>query len=194
MLIILTGKTASGKDTVMSSLLAHFPNLKRVVTTTSRQPRMGERSGIDYHFVSREIFLEKITKGEFIEHVEYGGNLYGTEKLQIADNLDKDLIWRIDPSRAGQIRQFIKSSLRERADQILKDLLVIYLMIDDSVSLQRLKIRGLSQDQIDKRLQEDQAYWDQYKDQYDFVINNVPGQLKQTMEQVIKLIETRSLH
>lgn len=190
MLLILTGKTASGKDTVMSYLLARFPNLKRVVTTTSRQPRMGERGGVDYQFVSREIFLQKIAKGEFIEHVEYGGNLYGTGKLQIADNLDKDLIWRIDPSRAGQIRQFIKSSLGERADQILKDLLVVYLMIDDSVSLQRLKIRGLTQDQIDKRLQEDQAYWDKYKDQYDFVINNVPGQLKQTMEQVIKLIET----
>ncbi|MDP3758519.1 MAG: guanylate kinase, partial [Candidatus Daviesbacteria bacterium] len=92
LLIILTGKTASGKDTVISRLLSRLPDFKKVVTVTSRAPRVGEKDGMDYFFLSREDFKQKIEKGDFIEYVEYGGNFYGTEKTQLADTT-QGLIW-----------------------------------------------------------------------------------------------------
>lgn len=175
MLIVLTGKTTSGKDTVMAAVLAKFPNLKRVVSTTSRAPRKMEKNGIDYNFVSRQEFEKKIEQGEFLEHVEYGGNLYGTEKSQILEN--QDMIWRIDPGRAGQIRELIDIPVK-----------VIYLTVDDFVVLERLKKRGLSAFDIEKRMAEDKKYWEQYKDNYDFVIENIPGKLDQTIDRIVKII------
>lgn len=179
LLIILTGKTAAGKDTVMAKLLLRLPDFKKVITTTSRTPRSGEKEGIDYHFISESEFKKKIAAEEFIEYVEYGGNLYGTEKSQITANLDQNLIWRIDPSRAGQIRKLVP----------LKKVLVIYLTVSDNVVLERLKERDLSDEEITKRMQEDSRFWEQYKRSYDFVVENVPGKLDDTVEKIINIIQ-----
>ncbi|EKD84808.1 MAG: hypothetical protein ACD_38C00156G0004 [uncultured bacterium] len=193
-LIVLTGKTTSGKDTVASKLQQKFPNLKKILTTTSRPPRNSETNGIDYDFLSEDKFKQKITEGDFIEHVEYGGNLYGTQKCQIANNLGHDLIWRIDPSRAGKVREFIKDSFdQSRADDLLKRIVVIYLTVSDEVVLERLKKRGISQAEINHRMQEDKLFWEQYQDNYDFVIENIPGKLKETVDKIVKILENHIL-
>lgn len=189
-LVVLTGKTASGKDSVMAKLLSRLPNFKRVITTTSRKIRDGEQNGVDYNFISEPDFRQKIKNSDFIEYVEYAGNLYGTEKSQILDNLGSGLIWRIDPSRAGQIKEFIRGAFgKEMADDLLQRVLVIYLTVDDEVILERLKKRGLSQEEIGKRMQEDAKFWQEFKSNYDFVIENVPGKLSETVDKVINLIE-----
>lgn len=189
-LIILTGKTASGKDTVMAKLMQKFPELKRVVTTTSRSPRNGEINGVDYNFISEPSFKQKIKSGDFIEWVEYGGNFYGTEKSQILNNLNSALIWRIDPSRAGQIRQFIKNSFDQNmTEDLLKRVLAIYLTVSDAVILERLKKRGLKQEEIKRRMDEDRRFWEEYRDNYDFVIENIPGKLNETLDRIIGIIE-----
>lgn len=175
MLLILTGKTASGKDTIMKALLSRYTNLRRVTSTTSRTGRFGEQEGFDYNFVSREEFKRKIGSGDFLEYVEYGGNFYGTEKTQIKEN--QDLIWRIDPSRAAKIRDLISKAL------------VIYINIPDDVVLERLKTRGLAPDEIAKRMADDKKMWLEYKDKYDYIIENVPGKLEETINKIIKIIE-----
>ncbi len=169
MFIVLTGKTASGKDAVMSKLLEKIPGLERVVSTTSRSIRSGETNGVDYNFISKEEFQKKINAGDFVEYVEYGGNFYGTEisKLQ-GDNL----IWRIDPSMAGKV---------ENAK-------VFYLTTDDETVLKRLKERCLSKEEIEKRMQDDKKFWEEFKDNYDYVIENIPGKLNETVNKIINLI------
>ena len=180
MLLILTGKTASGKDTIMSRLLLRYPNLKRVVSTTTRPPRRGEVDGKDYNFVTREQFQQKIKDGLLIEFVEYGGNLYGTEKSQIIQNKTSDLIWRIDPSRAANIRELIK----EKA-------LVIYINIPDDVALERLKARGLAPDEIAKRIADDKKIWTGSKVKYDYVVENKPGKLSEALAEICQIIESK---
>lgn len=179
-LIVLTGKTASGKDTVMAKILRELPDLKRIVTTTSRPPRNGEKSGVDYNFISKEEFGRKIENGDFIEYVEYGGNLYGTEKVQILNSLDSNLIWRIDPSRAGKVRELVKD--------FTTNVTVVYLTTDDKTILQRLKARNLKEEEIVKRMQDDEKLWDEHKDNYDFIIENTPGKLQETVDQIIEII------
>lgn len=176
LIIILTGKTASGKDTLMQKLLSKFPDFRRVVTTTSRPQRAGEVNGLDYNFISKKDFKKAVERGDFIEYVEYGGNLYGTEKSQLIS--DTDLIWRIDPSRAGQIKDLIKN----------RKLLVIYLTVEDSVVLKRLRERGLPQQEIERRMREDKDFWEKYKDNYDFVIENVPGKIEETLDKISNIL------
>lgn len=176
MLIILTGKTASGKDTVISKLLTRLPDFRKVTTTTSRPPRHGEKNGVDYNFISREDFKQKIDRNDFIEYVEYGGNFYGTEKSELIES-DKGLIWRIDPSRAGKIREIIEAPL-----------LVIYLTVPDVVVIERLERRGFSQEEIEKRMGEDRKFWEEYKESYDFVVENIPGKLDQTVDKIVQII------
>lgn len=173
----------------MAELQRKFPGLKRIITTTSRNLRNGEQNGVDYNFISEFDFRQKMEDEDFIEYVEYSGNLYGTEKSQILDNLNQDLIWRIDPSRAGQIREFIKNFFDQNmAENLLKRVLVIYLTVDDGTIIKRLKERGLSETEIQRRMQEDSRLWQEYKDNYDFVVENAPGHLDKTVDKIIKII------
>lgn len=178
LLIILTGKTAAGKDTVIARILSRLPGFKKIITTTSRTRREGEKNGVDYNFVSREDFQQKIARGDFFEHVEYGGNFYGTEKTQLESPSNQGLIWKIDPSRAGRIKKLIN-----------RPTLVIYLTVNDSVVLERLKQRGFSQAEIEKRMTEDKQFWQEYQDNYDVVIENTPGKLEETVDKIIQIIE-----
>lgn len=189
-LIVLTGKTASGKDTIKLKLLSKYPNLKKVLTTTSRNIRPNETDNIDYHFLTRTEFEARIKNNEFVEYVEYGGNLYGTYKKELEQALQTATLWKIDPSRAGEVRDFIKRSFsKEVAEQLLKRVVVIYINTQDDIILQRLKNRGLNEEEIQKRMDDDKAIWQKYQNFYDFVIENVPGQLNQTLDKVFSIIE-----
>lgn len=182
-LIILTGKTASGKDTIKAALLQKYPQLRKVTTTTSRKIRLGEKNGVDYYFISRQEFEDKIKQGVFLEYVEYGGNLYGTTKSELQHTLDDhDVIWKIDPSRAGKIRDLGK---------INQQIMVIYLNVSDGVVLQRLKDRGLADLEIKRRMQDDKRIWQKYHQNYDHVVENVPGKLNETIQKIVNLIDSR---
>lgn len=191
-LIILTGKTASGKDTIKAALLKKYPQLKKITTTTSRKIRSGEKDGADYYFITREEFEKKIKNGDFLEYVEYGGNLYGTEKKELLDALNHhDLIWKIDPSRAGEIRDFIKRAFSPQvASDLINNLIVIYITTSNEVILERLRKRYLSDKEIAKRMNDDQRIWHEFKDKYDFVVENVPGKLERSVKKMVEIIES----
>ncbi len=182
LILILTGKTASGKDTIISNILQKYPAFKKVLTTTSRTPRQGEKNGVDYLFLSEDEFRKKVQNKEFLEYVEYGGNLYGTEKSQFLSNT-QNLIWKIDPSRAGSVRELLGDA----------KLLVIYINTDDETILQRLRMRGLSSVEIEKRMQDDKSIWEQYRNNYDYVLENTPGKLDKTMDKIITILDTQGL-
>lgn len=189
MLLILTGKTASGKDTIVSELLRRNPDFKKVLTTTSRIPREGEQDEVDYYFITKGQFNKKIKAGDFIEYVEYGGNFYGTTKSEIKAAINQNSIWRIDPSRAGEVRDFIKRSFPEDlAEKIIQKLLVIYINTTEDIILQRLSERNLSGDEIDQRMADDASIWQEFKDKYDYIVENVPGKLEETISQISSLI------
>lgn len=175
MLLIITGKTASGKDTLIKRVLEKYPNFKKVLTTTSRIPRPGEITGIDYNFIPEGEFLEKAKKGDFLEYVRYGGNYYGTEKSQV--NLHEDLIWKIDPSMAGKVKELFPESR------------VIYINVDDAVILERLQKRGINGKELQERLADDQKFWDMYGNKYDYVIENVPGKLEIALAKIYQIID-----
>ena len=82
-LIVITGPSGVGKGTLVSQLLQRHPQLRVSTSATTRQPRLGERNGVDYYFLSKEDFETAIDDRELLEWAEYAGNYYGTPKAGV---------------------------------------------------------------------------------------------------------------
>ncbi|TDL23577.1 guanylate kinase [Rickenella mellea] len=77
--LVISGPSGTGKSTLLARLFAEYPDkFGFSVSHTTRQPRTGETDSKEYHFVSREAFLNLLKANAFIEHAEFSGNLYGT--------------------------------------------------------------------------------------------------------------------
>jgi len=87
-LIIISGPSGSGKSTICRRLLED-DRFKWSISATTRKPRPGEVDGREYHFLTRQEFEEGIRRGDFIEYAEVSGNLYGTPKEKLLQELDK---------------------------------------------------------------------------------------------------------
>ena len=82
--IIFSAPSGSGKSTLIRHLMGQGLDLHFSVSATSRQPREGERNGVDYFFLSPEEFKERIERGDFLEYEEvYAGRYYGTLREQV---------------------------------------------------------------------------------------------------------------
>ncbi|MDR0942165.1 MAG: guanylate kinase [Holosporales bacterium] len=90
--LVFSGPSGVGKSTLVNFVLNNFDSVGTTVSCTSRPPRASEKNGVEYYFISKEEFDERVKNGEFIEHVELYGNKYGTLKTAVSDILkDKDL-------------------------------------------------------------------------------------------------------
>ncbi|EIW68942.1 hypothetical protein TREMEDRAFT_62655 [Tremella mesenterica DSM 1558] len=77
--LVVCGPSGTGKSTLLTALFALYPNTFGFsVSHTTRAPRAGETNGKEYHFVSKEEFMSRVEKGEFLEWAQFGGNCYGT--------------------------------------------------------------------------------------------------------------------
>jgi len=82
-LFVVTGPSGAGKGTLIKGLLARRSDLELAVSATTRARRPGEIDGKDYHFLSEGEFLERVERGEFLEHVVYVSGRYGTLRSEI---------------------------------------------------------------------------------------------------------------
>jgi guanylate kinase len=117
LLIVVSGPSAVGKDTILDLLLAE-PSLmpkpvKRCVTTTTRDPRPGEREGIDYHFVTVSQFNASATEEGFLEYANVFGNWYGTPRQWVADQraAGNDIVLKIDVQGALAVKERVPDAL-----------------------------------------------------------------------------------
>jgi guanylate kinase len=84
----VSGPSGAGKGTLIERVLPRFPRLEVAISATTRRRRPGEVDGVEYHFLDRDAFEHRVAAGEFVEHVEYAGNLYGTLRSEIERILD----------------------------------------------------------------------------------------------------------
>ena len=87
-LIVLSGPSGCGKDTILRRLKELDPAIKANISFTTREPRPGEADGVNYHFVTKEQFLDNIDKGIMLEYNEYAGNYYGTSREAIEKQIE----------------------------------------------------------------------------------------------------------
>jgi len=106
LVFVLTGASGSGKTTLARALCESDRTLRFSVSHTTRPKRPKEVDGVDYHFVSREVFLDMVERGRFVEWAEIHGYMYGTswDELRRAGSEEGDLICEIEGFGACQIK------------------------------------------------------------------------------------------
>jgi guanylate kinase len=106
-LFVIVAPSGAGKTSLVRGLLQNEPDVRLSVSFTTRQPRPGERDGIDYRFIGVEEFERRCSEGEFLEWARVHDNLYGTSRAWIEAQMAKgqDIILEIDCQGAEQVKR-----------------------------------------------------------------------------------------
>ncbi len=178
-LIVVSGPSGVGKGTIVKTLVKRREDIVESVSCTTRLPREGEVHGREYYFLTKEDFLERIQKNDFLEYDEHFGNYYGTPKSFVQEKLrEKHVILEIDVVGALNAKKvFENCTLVMIAPPSLEEL------------KRRLQGRGTETDEeIEKRLSRI-AYELSKKDQYDHVIVN--DELEQAIRDLENIIDNK---
>ena len=89
LLIVISGPSGAGKGTICKALLEKIDDLFISVSATTRSPREGEVDGVNYHFLTKEDFISKVERNDFLEYAEVHGNMYGTPKFKVEEMLEQ---------------------------------------------------------------------------------------------------------
>ena len=161
-LIVVSGASGVGKNTVLGKLMKMRQDLAFSVSATTRAPRPDEIDGVHYYFITRERFREMIAQGEFLEYDEHNETLYGTPRGQAMEKLERgSVILDIEPKGAAQVKRAAPEAV------------LIFIMPPSMEELERrLRGRGdTSEDQILMRLK--RAGWEmEQRSWYDYVVVN----------------------
>ncbi len=177
LLIVVSAPSGAGKTSLLRAAIDADDQLGFSVSYTTRQPRAGEIDGEHYHFITDEEFKARIEQGDFLEHAEVFGNLYGTSRSATIQALEsgRDLILEIDWQGARNIRQHKQDCI---------SIFIIPPSLDELRS--RLQSRGKdSPEVIQRRMAEAQAelsHWHEYE--Y-LIINDDFDQARKQMNTVI---------
>lgn len=175
-MIIIVGKSGSGKDSVVKKL-TNFYDYKKIVTWTTRPMRPKEIQDVTYHFTDEETFEEKIEEGFFAEWKKYesieGTWYYGTALLDLT-TFNEDKIIILTPDGYQEIK-----------DIIGKDTLTVYLKSKNRILKSRLKKRGDNPKEIKRRLRHDKKDFKGIEKEVDVVIENN----KRNLWDIAKMIE-----
>lgn len=130
-LFTIVAPSGAGKSSLVAALLQRHAGIQLSVSYTTRPPRTGEVSGREYHFVTRERFQELVLKGEFLEHAEVYGNLYGTSRkwIETTRAAGADVLLEIDWQGARAVKA------------LFPDMIYIYILPPSIAELERRLIK-----------------------------------------------------
>lgn len=155
-MILLLGASASGKTEIAKYLASHF-GIKKAITTTTRPIRVHEKDGVDYFFLTKEAFLNRLSYGQFVEHTLYNENYYGTGKDQVKN--DRCIV--LDPKGVFSFQALNNPSV-----------VSFYLEASEETRRKRMETRGDKAEDIEKRISNDRnSFAPSSLPKTDFVLN-----------------------
>jgi guanylate kinase len=184
LLIILSSPSGAGKSTLAKRLRTWDPELSFSVSATTRNPRVGEIDGKDYHFTEEADFKSMVSSGEMLEHAHVFGNFYGSPKGPVQKTIDqgRDVLFDIDWQGAQQITN---SALGPHTLSIF--------LLPPSITELRRRLENRGQDDPETIARRMEKSWDEISHWggYDFVLVN--DDLDQTEEQLKTIISATRL-
>lgn len=181
-LIIISGPSGSGEDSIIEGLGKRMP-IERVITTTTRDKRHGERDGHPYYFISKDAFQRGIDANEYFEYAQhYNDNYYGVtyEEIKRVQHSGKVGIWKIDYKGV------------QKAKELMPEIFAIFITAPLDILEARLRKRDTV---TDAYISERMAYtkeWLKHTDMYDVTVENEEGKLIETIEVVEDIIRNVS--
>lgn len=181
LLIVISGPSGVGKDSVLSKLKERELDFHFVVTATTRKPRSNERDGVDYFFLSQDQFAEMIDRDELLEFAIVYNDFKGIPKQQVRDAMasGKDVILRVDVQGAESIRELYPQAL-----------LIFLTVPDEKDMIQRLETRKSERpDELRLRIAMARRELKRIK-HFDYLVVNEEDRLDEAVETILAIIRS----
>lgn len=170
----LIGPPASGKSSVARELRQY--SIPEMVSFTTREPRPGEKHGVDYYFVDRDVF----SKTELVEKASYSGHLYGLAKNEVLKKVEENPVTVV----CTQIHGF------EQLKKLLgKRIISIFLLVDENTIIDRVVLEGGDYAKVQERINyaKETGEFDNWQTA-DYVVKNT-GALEVTVRQILAIMD-----
>ncbi len=182
-LVIISGPSGSGKDTILKEALKALPEIKFSISSITRPMREGEVEGEKYNFISKERFEEMIKNDMLLEYNNYIGNYYGTPKAPVEKVINEggEIILEIDVNGQKNVKEKVESAL------------CIFIM-PPSVEVLRARLTGRGTDSaelIEKRMKA-ALYEMECAKNYDYIVVN--DDLEQAVKDFVTIIKADRLN
>ncbi|MDT8386643.1 MAG: guanylate kinase [Thiogranum sp.] len=162
-LYIVSAPSGAGKTSLVKALLERADGITVSISHTTRQPRPGERDGVDYHFIDKSEFERRVQAGQFLEYAQVFDNYYGTSRTGVFEQLENgcDVILEIDWQGARQVRESVPESIK-----------VFILPPDQQALRERLTGRGQDSEAVIERRMRDARSEMSHFEEYDYLVFN----------------------
>ena len=189
LLILISAPSGGGKTTLCQELLAARADVTRAITCTTRDPRPGEKDGVDYYFLDAGSFLKRVQAGNFLEHATVYGNSYGTLKSEVLGKLrqGKNVLLNIDVQGAAAVRASAET------DPELKRALVTVFLTPPSLPMLEVRLRKRGTDStavIQKRLSVARQEIAQWKN-FDYLI--ISDTIKADLRRMLAIVDAEAM-
>lgn len=178
LMLVVSGPAGSGKGTV-NGRLSKMEGYAFSVSATTRAPRPGEVDGVNYHFISREEFEERIARGDMLEYTSYCGNYYGTPLKEALEVLEqgKNLILEIEVEGAMNVKRLYPEA-------------VLIMLLPPTFAIQewRLRHRGTETEEVIQRRLARTREEMELLGEYDYVVYNYPDRAEDCVEQIRAIV------
>ncbi len=161
-LFVVAAPSGAGKSSLVNALLEQEPGVRLSISHTTRKPRPAESEGHHYHFIDRRQFERQVAAGEFLEHAEVHGNLYGTSRVVVEQVLaaGHDLVLEIDWQGARQIRTLMAC-------------VGIFILPPSRHELERrLRVRGADSEAVIERRMHNSREEIRHAEEFDYLLVN----------------------
>ena len=183
LILVISGPAGSGKSTV-TKFIRENPDFVFSISRTTRYTRPGEVDGVDYYFVTKDEFKQKLAEDDFLEHAEYCGEMYGTPKSLVYEQIEKgkNVILEIEVEGAMQVKEKCPDA-------------VLIMLLPPSFAVQEARLRGRGtepEEKIQKRLEKTRKEIP-FAEKYDYIVFNYDNMSKEAADDIFAIVRSEKL-